>query len=329
MKNLVATDLIASQAKEFDYRSIKKPHPLVIATAKYCKRLPAVIRAYEQSLRESSRQWRVEWPPHETFGRYRYSRADGLDVDAALEPMDWVLWFHARLFSLLSRQGVEFKREKGERRPGTEVVHAYLCKERLQIRFYQGYSKTRMTAAELEQERKVRPYGGIYRYDPIDRMVLQAHGSEPAVGASWSGTKADMTNRVQAIAEDCIALFSEQTQARDKRIESERRFREEREAEDARRRRADAQVAQLTVALESSKLLSEFGQLEGFLAEVEKKIAGLDDRDRSVMSTWLDVVRAQQRISNPIDCLVAYLVKPSPYRDQPEWWPDGKCDPDI
>jgi len=303
-------------------------HPLVKETQKYCERLPKLI---ERTKRTGFGAWRAEDPrdrlPPEQHGRYNLIHRGCLDINASLEPMNWILRFHATLLRGLTEGGMKIVRreeveDRSYRRSSGPAVEMRLKGEVLTFKFSEGYRRVRLTPSELAKKRKESSWANEYETRPSGNFTFSIHGSEYQASKTWQGSQEKLQGLVDEVTRIAFQLASLQPQFRKEREvrEANARRTEEQRAQEQRRREAKAeQLKQAFVMMDAD---ARVRQLKEFLERLERTATTFrspyDERAR----VWIRVVRDELDTRNPVDeALYNCLSVPSWSTWPPAWWP--------
>lgn len=309
--------------------SLEGAHPLVKATQRYCERMPRLI---ERSQRRGGSNWRTDnlqdrLPP-EQHGRYSLLDRDCLDICASLEAMNWVLLFHATLLRGLLHGGMTVVRREGHRdrasgRADGPAIEMRLKDEVLTFKFSEGYRRVRLTPEEFEVKRKDSPWAREYEMRPSGNFTFSIEGTEFHARKAWQGNKERMEGQVNEIIRTAFHLALSQPQLRSEREAREANSRREEEIRAQQRRRREARAEQLKQAFLMMEADARVRQLELFLDRLSQTCSELSPPYDQRARVWVDVVRGELSVSNPVDeILRKCLTVPSWASWPPAWWPD-------
>jgi len=311
---------------------LEKPHPLVLATLRYCRKIPRIVQRYERSRAKGGLFSRdIEHPPFQKHGRYELFEPGQLKITASLDVMDWVLRFHDVVFKNLIAKGVKIvwkAAEEGRNRRDSTPARVELSKdgEVFRVEFVQGYSRVKVAPAELEKRRKEHLWSGAYDFIPADRMNFRVIGTEYNANRAWEGPQDKLQHEVPAIIHEILALVPLQATLRRERETAAEIARQKEIAAEAARRRKASRIEQLKKAFETAELSARRDQLAAFLDQLEAKIPNMDPLRSERCRTWIQIVREELAESDPIERLVDSIVTvPAWATWPPAWWPDHEA----
>jgi hypothetical protein len=308
---------------------LEKPYPLVLATLRYCTKIPRIVERFERSRAKGwlfSRD--IEQPPIQRNGRYELSEPGQLKVTASLDVMDWVLRFHDVVFKSLIAKGVKIvwkAAEEGRNRRDSIPARVELSKdgEVFRVEFVQGYSRVKVAPADLEKRRKEHLWSSAYDFIPADRMHFRVIGSEYNANRAWEGPQDKLQQEVPAIIHEILALVPLQAALRREREAAAEIARQKEIAAEAARRRKASRIEQLKKAYETAELSARRDLLAAFLERLEVKIPDMDPLRGERCRTWIQIVREELAESDPVERLVDSIVTvPAWATWPPDWWPD-------
>lgn len=303
-------------------------HALVKATRRYCDRIPRLI---EKSKRRDYRGMRADdpkdRPPPEQHGRFDLLRRGCLDINASIEPMDWILRFHATILRGLSDSGMVIARREQteERTSGTArdpAIEATLNGETLTLSFSEGYRRIRLPTAELEKKRREHSWASEYETRPSGNFTFNVRGTEYQASKAWQGTQEKLQGKIDEIVRTALDFARLLPELRKDREAREAKARHDAEMQRLEQRRRTARSEQLKQAFLMMEADARVQQLKDFLGRLEKSIPELLSPFDQRLQVWLKVVRDELDTNCPVDALLRQsLVPPSWASWPPEWWP--------
>lgn len=310
-------------------QTLEGAHPLVIATHKYCERIPKLV---ERSRRRSY-SWATakpeDHPPPEQHGRYSLSRKGCLNIVASLESMDWILRLHATLFRGLLNGGMkiaqrEVQSDRSSGRADDPAIELRFDEEVLTLKFSEGYRRVRLTPAELEEKRKETAWAREFEMHPSGIFTLSIEGTEYQARKSWQGSKEKLEVQVNEVIQTAFHLVGLLPQLRSERQVREANARREEELRAQERRRREARDDQLKQAFAMMEADGRVQQLYAFLDGLEKCCADFSPPYDERARVWIGVIRNELSGRSPVDeMLQKCLSVPTWASWPPAWWPEN------
>ncbi|SOY54115.1 hypothetical protein CBM2588_A40050 [Cupriavidus taiwanensis] len=320
--------LAASRPPTVFATTLDNAHPLVKVTQRYCQRIPKLI---ENSRRESYDIRRAaisqDRPPPEKHGRYNLIHRGCLDINASLEPMDWILRFHATLLRSLTDGGMTILRldedhRQTSRRPESPSTEMRFKGESLTFKFSEGYRRVRLTPSELAEKKKESPWARDVELRPSGNFTFTFEGTEHQASKAWQGSQEKLEAQIDEIVCTAFHLISLHPQLRrDREVREESaRCAEELRAQERRHREArEEQLRQAFVMMETD---ARVRQLRDFLDRLDINSAEFSTPYDERVKVWVSVVRGELTARNPVDeLLYKCLTTPSWSKWPPAWWP--------
>lgn len=309
-------------------KDLEGAHPLIKTTQKYCERIPRLI---EKNKRRGFGAWSAQEPrdrpPPEQHGRYSLIHQGCLDINASLEPMNWILRFHATLIGALTEGGMKIVRwEKTEdrysRRSNGPAVEMHLKGEVLAFKFSEGYRRVRLTPAELAAKRKESSWAREYETRPSGKFTFSIQGSEYRASKTWQGSQEKLQDLVEEIIRTAFQLAVLQPQYRREKEEREASNRRAEQLRAQEQHRREAKAEQLKQAFAMMEADTQVRQLKEFLERMERGISAFQPPFDERVKVWIDVVRQELADRNPVDEIIdKCLSVPSWSTWPPAWWP--------
>ncbi len=306
---------------------LERAHPLVKATQRYCDQLPRLIETWKHRGWHSGKPG--EPPPTEQHGRYSLVRKGCLDINAALESMDWILRFHATVLGGLTAGAMKIVRREGEaaahagQSPTAPVVEMHFKGEVLAIRFSEGHRRVRLSPKEFAARRKERSWASEYEMRPSGNFTFTISGTERGASREWKGTSEKLQGQVDEIVRTAFQLACLQPQLR-REWKAREMERQEAAALEARKQeQREARAEQLKQAFLVMDADARVSQLQAFLDRMEERASGLREPLNERAVVWVRVVREELSRRNPADELLERcLTVPSWRTWPPAWWPE-------
>jgi len=309
---------------------LEKAHPLVKATQRYCDRLPGLIEKWKRTkfdMRYSDKP--DAWPPPERHGRYDLVQKGGLDVNAALESMDWILRFHATVFGGLIAGGTKIVRREGKVAAHSDesatapIVEMHFKGEVLAIRFSEGYRRVHLSPKEFAARKKETIFANEYEMKPSGNFTFAILGTEYQARREWKGTSEKLQGQMDEIVRTAFQLACSQPRLRQERKAREIEQREAAALEARRREQREARAEQLKQAFLMMDADARTSQLAAFLDRLEKQAPGLRKPFDERAAVWVHVVREELARRNAAgEILERCLTVPSWRTWPPAWWPE-------
>jgi hypothetical protein len=320
MKRAEALRAAAPARKKSDAR----PHPLVRATMEYVARLPARVMRWER-MTPHQRVYATEARlPHKENGRWMLNVPDGLILTVSDEALAWALGLLDRVFKGLTAAGVNVVRQPGQDRepPSIEWVFG---QERLTLGFREGYRRVKLTAAELAQAKAKESWAREWEYLPSGTFTLALQGTEPAVSKAWTGNQGKLAALEEEVVAAGLLLLESQPKVREERLAEQRRRRDEAERAERQRRIAQGRREQLERAFKAAEAYEKVERLRRFLDKVEAEMGSYNEPFNERAPVWLELVRDELDRLNPyLEILGGSMTVPSWASWPPEWWPAAK-----
>lgn len=320
MKRAEALRAAAPARKKSDAR----PHPLVRTTMEYVARLPARVMRRERMAPHQRVYATEERLPHKENGRWMLNVPDGLILTVSDEALAWALGLLDRVFKGLTAAGVNVVRQPGKDRepPSIEWVFG---QERLTLGFREGYRRVKLTAAEIAQAKAKESWAREWEYSPSGTFTLALQGTERAVSKGWTGNQGKLAALEEEVVATGLLLLESQPKVREERLAEERRRRDEAERAERQRRIAQARREQLERAFKAAEAYEKVERLRRFLDKVEAEMGSYNEPFNERAPVWLQLVRDELGRSNPyLEILGGSMTVPSWASWPPEWWPAAK-----
>ena len=315
--------------------NLERAHPLVKATQRYCERIPKLVDQYK---RRGVNAWSTtkpeDRPPSDDHGRYRFLHQGLLNITASLDAMDWVLRFHATIFSGLVAGGmVVSRREASVGHRGSQsipaAIEATLKGETFTIEFTQGYRRVLLDSTEIARKKKTEPWTRDFDYQVSEKLTFSILGTEHGARKSWQGTQEKLESQAEEIVRTAFQLVPMQVELRQQREAAALVAQRAAEVRAKEQRRIAAIAEQLKQAFLPAELDARVIQLKEFLARLDQSIGGFVPPYGDRAKVWIDVVRKELEANNPADrLLLRSLSVPSWGNWPPEWWPVDPVDAD-
>lgn len=309
---------------------LEKAHPLVKATQRYCEQLPKLIERWKRRGLDMSYSHKPDaWPPPERHGRYSLLHEGCLDINAALESMDWILRFHATVFGGLVAGGMKIARREGEaaahagQSATAPAVEMHFKAEVLAIRFSEGYRRVQLSPRELAARKKETIFANEYEMRPSGNFTFTIAGTEYQARREWKGTSEKLQGQVDEIVRTAFHLACSQPRLRQERKAREIEKREAAVLEARRQEQREATAEQLKQAFLMMDADARVSQLRAFLDWMEKRAPALREPLNERAAVWVQIVRKELSRRNPADeILERCLTVPSWRTWPPAWWPE-------
>lgn len=308
--------------------NLDSAHPLVKATQRYCERIPKLVEQYK---RRGVNAWSTtkpeDRPPSDDHGRYRFFHRGALNITASLDSMDWVLRFHATIFSALVAGGMVIsRRDASEGHRGSQsipaAIEARLNEEAFTMEFTQGYRRVLLDSAEIANKKKTEPWTRDFEYQASEKLTFSILGTEYGARKSWQGTQQKLQGQAEEIVRTAFQLMPMQVELRKQREAATLVAQRAAEVRATEQRRVAAKAEQLKQAFLMAEADARVRQLEEFLARLEQSTGELAPPYGERAKIWIDVVRKELEAKNPVeDMLLRSLSIPSWGTWPPEWWP--------
>lgn len=308
--------------------NLEGAHPLVMATRRYCDRLPRLIKKWK-----GHDLWGTgntdECPASEQHGRYSLLREGCLDITASLASMDWTLRFHATVLGGLTAGGMKIVRLEERPDPRTRavassIVEAHFRGEKLAIRFSEGYKRIHLSSQELAARKKERSWASEYEMQPSGNFTFTISGTEGGASKEWKGVSEKLQSQVEEIVRTTFQLACRQPQLRAEREAREAEARRVEELEARRERRRNARVEQVKQAYLMMDADMRINQLRVFLDRLEERASTLREPLNGRLAVWVQVVRKELSLPNPTDEILERCLSVRPWETwPPAWWPEG------
>ena len=301
-----------------------RPHSLVRKTMEYMVRLPARVKRWERMTPHQRVYATEERLPHMENGRWMLNVPDGLILTVSDEALAWALGLLDRVFKGLTAAGVNVVRQPGKDRepPSIEWVFG---QERLTLGFREGYRRVKLTAAEIAQAKAKESWAREWEYFPSGTFTLALQGTERAVSKGWTGNQGKLAALEEEVVATGLLLLESQPKVREERLAEERRRRDEAERAERQRRIAQARREQLERAFKAAEAYEKVERLRRFLDKVEAEMGSYNEPFNERAPVWLQLVRDELGRSNPyIEILGGSMTVPSWAAWPPEWWPAAK-----
>jgi hypothetical protein len=309
-------------------KDLEGVHPLVIATRRYCDKLPGLIEKWERTRLDAWRSNKIEWPAAEQHGRYSLLRKGCLDITASLASMDWVLRFHATILGGLTVGGMKIVQREEKSEPGKPagacVIEAHFEGEALAIKFSEGYRRIHLSPQEFAARRKERSWASEYEMKPSGNFTFALSGTEHRASKEWKGTSEKLQGQVDEIVRTAFRLACVQPQLRAERKAKEVEARRREELEACRKHRREARTEQLKQAFLAMDADTRVKQLRAFLDRLEERAPTLREPFDERLVAWVRVVREELSRSNPADAILERSLTVQSWETwPPAWWPNG------
>ncbi|MDF2462785.1 MAG: hypothetical protein K0Q43_1020 [Ramlibacter sp.] len=314
-------------------QSLDDAHPLVKMTMRYCHGIPGLERKWSK---RSLQAWNVsndeERPPYAQHGRYSLLSKGCLNVTASLNAMDWVLRFHATIFTGLVEAGVKISRREAlvrsrghEEKPA--AIEAAYKGESFELEFSEGYKRTTLSDEEVLRRRKANEYVPTYETVPSGNFVFRISGTEYQARKQWQGTGEKLEAKVDEIVRALLEFAALQPHYREERETAAAAAQREAERREAERRTSEARAEQLKHAFAMAEEQERIARLRGFLGQLDERMPELQEPYKGRLEVWLRVVRAELNAKNAVDTMLTQcLTVPHWQTWPPAWWP---ADPDA
>jgi len=307
--------------------NLARAHPLVIATRRYCDKLPGLIKRWKGHDIWHSSDTR-ECPASEQHGRYSLLEKGCLDITASLASMDWILRFHATVLGSLTAGGMKVVRleEKSNPRGGSaasHVVEAHFKGERLAIRFSEGYRRIHLSPQEFAARKKERSWASEYEMQPSGNFTFTISGTELSASNEWKGSSEKLQSQVDEIVRTAFQLACLQPQLRAERETREAEARRVEQMDARGRQRRNARAEQLKQAFLMMDADTRVNQLRAFLDRLEERASSLREPFDERLAVWVKVVRKELSQRNPADDILESSLSLRPWETwPPAWWPE-------
>lgn len=322
-----AKSAIATVSVKFA-ENLESAHPLVKATQRYSERIPKLVEQYK---RRGVNAWSTtnpeDRPPSDNHGRYRFFHRGSLNITASLDSMDWVLRFHATIFSGLVAGGMVISRRDAlEGYRGSQsipaAIEARLKGETFTIEFTQGYRRVLLDSAEIARKKKTEPWTRDFEYQASEKLTFSISGTEYGARKSWQGTQQKLQGQADEIVRTVFQLVPMQVELRKQREAAALVAQRAAEVRVTEQRRVAAKAEQLKQAFLMAEADARIRQLEEFLARLDQSTGELAPPYGERAKVWIGVVRKELEAKNPVeDMLLRSLSIPSWSTWPPEWWP--------
>lgn len=307
---------------------LKSAHALVKSTRRYCDRIPRLLdkakRVGYGGMRADAPNDR---PPPEQHGRFHLLRRGCLDINASIEPMDWILRFHATILRGLSDGGMAIARreqteERSSRTARDPAIEATFGGETLTLSFSEGYRRIRLSAAELEKKRREHSWASEYETRPSGNFTFNVRGTEYQASKAWQGTQEKLQGKVDEIVRTAFDLARLLPELRKEREAREAKARHDAEMQRHEVQRRTARSEQLKQAFLMMEADARVQQLKDFLVRLEKRIPEFLSPFDERLQVWLKVVRGELDTNGPVDGLLRQSLMPPSWASwPPAWWP--------